>query len=57
VPEKDHTADLVLAAEEVCLRGGYGQRGDPVVIVSGLPGGHGGTNRVLVHVLGQATAY
>ncbi len=55
VPEKDHTNDLVLAAEEICLRGGYGQRGDPVVIVSGLPGGHGGTNRVLVHVLGQAT--
>ena len=54
VPEKDRSIDLILAAEEVCLRGGYGQRGDHVVIVSGQPGGHGGTNRVLVHRLGDA---
>jgi pyruvate kinase len=54
VPEKDHTRDLILAAEEVCLSGGYGERGDPVVIVSGIPGGHGGTNRILVHRLGHA---
>lgn len=54
VPEKDSSMDLIIAAEEVCLRGGYGQRGDHVVIVSGQPGGHGGTNRVLVHRLGDA---
>jgi pyruvate kinase len=53
VPTKDHSRDLILAAEEVCLRGGYGQRGDPVVIVSGIPGGHGGTNRMMVHRLGD----
>ncbi len=55
VPEKDTSTALVQAAEEVCLRGGYGQRGDHVVIVSGQPGGHGGTNRVLVHRLGDAS--
>ena len=54
VPMKDHSRDLILAAEEVCLEKGYGVRGDTVVIVSGIPGGHGGTNRVMVHVLGQA---
>jgi pyruvate kinase len=53
VPEKDGSNALVLAAEEVCLRGGYAQKGDPVVIVSGIPGGHGGTNRVIVHRLGE----
>lgn len=55
VPRKDHSRDLTLAAEEVCLRRGYGQRGDVVVIVSGIPGGHGGTNRLMVHRLGDAT--
>lgn len=54
VPEKDHTRDLILAAEDVCLSAGYGERGDAVVIVSGIPGGHGGTNRILVHRLGHA---
>lgn len=54
VEERDHTRDLILMAEEVCLRGGYGGRGDAVVIVSGIPGGHGGTNRILVHRLGHA---
>ncbi|MBW3576227.1 MAG: pyruvate kinase [Actinobacteria bacterium] len=53
VPEKDHTRDLIVSAEEVCLGSGYGQRGDAVVIVSGIPGGHGGTNRILVHRLGH----
>ena len=53
VPEKDTSHALVQAAEEVCLRGGHAQRGDHVVIVSGQPGGHGGTNRVLVHRLGD----
>ena len=36
------------------LKQGYGQRGDTVVIVSGIPGGHGGTNRLMVHRLGEA---
>ncbi|MBW3662073.1 MAG: pyruvate kinase [Actinobacteria bacterium] len=54
VPEKDHSRDLIVAADEICLREGYGQRGDAVVIVSGIPGGGGGTNRVLVHRLGES---
>jgi pyruvate kinase len=53
VPERDHSRDLILSAEETCLRGGYAQRGDSIVIVAGIPGGHGGTNRVIVHRLGD----
>jgi pyruvate kinase len=53
VPEKDHSRDLILSAEEICLDHGVGQRGDALVIVSGVPGGHGGTNRVLVHRMGE----
>ncbi len=53
VPMKDHSQDLILAAEEACYVHGYGERGDTVVIVSGIPGGRGGTNRVLVHRLGD----
>lgn len=54
VPEKDHARDLIVAAEDVVLRGGYGQKGDAIVIVSGIPGGHGGTNRLMVHRIGAA---
>ena len=53
VPEKDNSAALIEAAEDVCLRKGVAGRGDTVVIVSGIPGGHGGTNRLLVHRLGD----
>lgn len=56
VPEKDNSADLIRAAEEVCLSRGHAGRGDTVVIVSGLPGGHGGTNRLLVHRIGEKHA-
>lgn len=49
----DQSLALIMAADEVCMREGYGERGDPVVIVSGIPGGHGGTNRVMVHRLGE----
>jgi pyruvate kinase len=55
VPEKDHSRDLLAAAEEACLERGLGQRGDAIVVVSGVPGGHGGTNRVIVHRLGEPT--
>ncbi len=53
VPTKDHSIDLIVAAEELCLSDGYASRGDAVVLVSGIPGGHGGTNRVMVHRIGQ----
>ena len=54
VPHEDSSRALTLAAEEVCLRQGLAGTGDPVVIVSGIPGGHGGTNRVIVHRIGEA---
>ncbi len=53
VPEKDNSEALMAAAEDVCLSRGYASRGDTVVIVSGIPGGHGGTNRILIHRLGD----
>ncbi len=53
VGEKDQSNALIVAADEFCLERGYGERGDAVVIVSGIPGGHGGTNRVMVHRLGE----
>lgn len=54
VPHKDDSRGLTAAAEEVCLRLGLAGIGDPIVIVSGVPGGHGGTNRLLVHLVGSA---
>ena len=53
VGEKDQSNALIIAADEICLEHGYGELGDTVVIVSGIPGGHGGTNRVMVHRLGE----
>jgi pyruvate kinase len=53
VPEKDQSNALIVGADEVCLDQGYAGLGDRVVIVSGIPGGHGGTNRVMVHEIGQ----
>lgn len=53
VPTKDDSRALTLAAEEVCLRAGAANSGDVIVVVSGIPGGHGGTNRILVHHIGD----
>lgn len=53
VPTKDHSIDLIVAAEDLCLEDGYATNGDAIVIVSGIPGGHGGTNRVMVHRVGE----
>ncbi|MCC5948327.1 MAG: pyruvate kinase [Nitriliruptoraceae bacterium] len=54
VAEKEYSNALILAADQVCLERGFAQAGDQVVIVSGIPGGRGGTNRVMVHEIGQA---
>lgn len=54
VPTEDNSRALTLAAERVCLRQGIAIAGDPIVIVSGVPGGHGGTNRLLVHRIGES---
>jgi len=55
VPTEDRSLDLMRSADAVCRAGGIGQVGDRVVIVAGVPGGHGGTNRVIVHELGDET--
>jgi pyruvate kinase len=54
VTQQDDSLALIEVGERICLEHGYGVRGDPVVVVSGVPGGHGGTNRVMVHRLGDA---
>lgn len=44
---------LIESADRVCTEQRIGQPGDPIVIVAGRPGGRGGTNRVIVHRLGE----
>ena len=53
VPTEDRSLDLMRSADAVCRAGGIGKVGDRVVIVAGVPGGLGGTNRVIVHELGD----
>lgn len=53
VPMKEQSGDLTSAAERVLVDGNWAQRGDRVVIVSGTPGGQGGTNRIMVHRVGD----
>lgn len=53
VPMKESGLDLTHAAERALIDGGWASAGDRVVIVSGRPGGHGGTNRIMVHRLGE----
>jgi pyruvate kinase len=53
VPMKEHSAALTTAAERVLVDGNWAQRGDRIVIVSGTPGGQGGTNRIMVHRVGD----
>jgi pyruvate kinase len=53
VPMKGQHNDLVAAAERVLVDGDWVRRGDRIVIVSGAPGGQGGTNRIMVHRVGD----
>ena len=53
VPMKAQTSDLTAAAERVLVDGNWCERGQRIVIVSGLPGGQGGTNRIMVHRVGD----
>jgi pyruvate kinase len=55
VPMKDHSNALTAAAERVLVDGNWAQRSDRIVIVSGIPGGEGGTNRILVHRIGESS--
>jgi pyruvate kinase len=53
VPMRSATTALTTAAERVLVDGDWAQRGDRIVIVSGRPGGQGGTNRITVHRVGD----
>jgi pyruvate kinase len=53
VPMKSSATDLTAAAERVLVDGDWAQRGDRIVVVSGRPGGQGGTNRIMVHRIGD----
>lgn len=53
VPMQEHTAGLAREAERLLVDGGWAERGDLVVLVSGRPGGQGGTNRIMVHRIGD----
>ena len=53
VPMKEQSIALTTAAERMLVDGNWAQRGDRIVIVSGTPGGQGGTNRILVHRVGD----
>lgn len=53
VPMRGATNDLTTAAERIVVDGGWAQRGDRIVIISGRPGGQGGTNRITVHRIGD----
>ena len=54
VPMEGQTTALTEAAERALLTDERFTKGDVIVIVSGVPGGIGGTNRILVHRLGDA---
>ena len=53
VPMKEQVTDLITSAERTLMDGNWVRRGERVVIVSGTPGGEGGTNRILVHRVGD----
>ncbi|MPZ73347.1 MAG: pyruvate kinase [Nitriliruptorales bacterium] len=53
VPMKGQSTDLISAAERILVDGHWAQHGDRVVLVSGTPGGQGGTNRIMVHRVGD----
>jgi pyruvate kinase len=53
VPMKGAAVDLTTAAERAVVDHGLAGRGELIVIVSGRPGGEGGTNRVTVHRVGD----
>jgi pyruvate kinase len=53
VPMKAASVDLTTTAERVLVDGNWAERGEFIVIVSGMPGGQGGTNRIMVHRVGD----
>jgi pyruvate kinase len=56
VPMQEHTVELTRTAEQAVVEGGWVDEGDLIVIVSGPPKGQGGTNRLMVHRIGDVMA-
>jgi pyruvate kinase len=46
-------SQMIAQGDERLIEGGLAKPGDVVVVVAGPPGGAGGTNRMLVHVIGR----
>jgi pyruvate kinase len=53
LPMGTQVRGMIDAADERIVREGLLDSGDLIVVVAGSPGGRGGTNRVLVHRVGQ----
>jgi pyruvate kinase len=46
-------SQMISLGDERLVAGGWAKYGDLVVVVAGPPGGSGGTNRMLVHIIGR----
>lgn len=53
VPVKHESTQLVESAERTLVEQGYATTGDRIVVVSGVPGVGGSTNRIMVHTIGD----
>ncbi len=53
VPMKGQEHTLIETAEQVLVDGAWAEVGQLIVIVSGLPGAQGATNRIIVHRIGD----
>jgi pyruvate kinase len=54
LPVGTQVRSMIAEADERIVREGLLDPGDLIVVVAGSPGGRGGTNRVLVHRVGEA---
>jgi pyruvate kinase len=55
LPFRQHLHDMVAEGDERLIEGGWAQPDDLVILVAGTPGGGiGGTNRVIVHRVGES---
>jgi len=53
VPVKHESAQLIESAEHTLVAQGHAREGDRIVVVSGVPGVGGSTNRIMVHTIGD----
>jgi pyruvate kinase len=50
---RHHLHEMVAEGDERLIEGGWANPDDIVIVVAGTPGGIGGTNRVIVHKVGE----